>query len=466
MIRLVCRHLFHKDCWWRQVESATRHAAEHGHYPNQEAVPTCPNCRGRGHVISCWHFMDRSLRTQYILPGQQAPNLLNPEEAEAPRPAPQVEATRPTPVAAPRAEAIRPTPVTPPRASAPPAITLLPGMYGLPPPTQVQIGGGSSSSSVSPMVGPPLFAPQPRIITLQRPPPRGRPEPTRPGSEDDATMQAPGTEQYAIGTPRESEATGVSSEFGSAWENEDDFMIIPETRADALSWIQESVGLDGSVRESHQAELDLPRPTIRAEHLDAISMARSFPVETCLGDGRPALLLDIGSVGNLAGDKWVQTQAAAAIRSGYKPEERRRERPLNVKGVGRGGEKCTHNCVLPIALKDEDGNVITGTFDTPTVPQSTLPALLGLTAARHARMIIDTISNEVYMVGPGEYNLMTAMPPGTQRIQCETAPSGHLMIPCADFSAAAPRRTGGLQLDRELALPVQAAPSETPVPDQ
>ena len=41
-----------------------------------------------------------------------------------------------------------------------------------------------------------------------------------------------------------------------------------------------------------------------AERTDA--RTRAYDVETRLPDGRQALLFDIGSVGNLAGDQWVQ----------------------------------------------------------------------------------------------------------------------------------------------------------------
>ena len=113
-----------------------------------------------------------------------------------------------------------------------------------------------------------------------------------------------------------------------------------------------------------------------------------------------------------------------------------------------------HNCKLPIALGTDDGKVITGTYEVPTVPKSTLPALLGLTAATECRMLIDTLSQKVYMLGPGDYDLMKALPPGTTCFQCERAHSGHLMLPCAEFSRAASQR-GGLKLEPELALPVQ-----------
>ena len=76
---------------------------------------------------------------------------------------------------------------------------------------------------------------------------------------------------------------------------------------------------------------------------------------------------------------------------------------------------------------------MTGTFDAPAVPGSQLPALLGLNAARASRTIIDTTSRIIYMAGPGDYDLMQALPPGAQQFQCVLAPSGDMMIPCAEF---------------------------------
>ena len=76
-----------------------------------------------------------------------------------------------------------------------------------------------------------------------------------------------------------------------------------------------SHGPDGD----RQVEGQAPSPTV-------------YHVETRLPNGKPALLLDIGSVGNLAGDEWVRQQAAMALRAGLRPEQKRRERPLTVRG--------------------------------------------------------------------------------------------------------------------------------------
>ena len=228
--------------------------------------------------------------------------------------------------------------------------------------------------------------------------------------------------------------------------------MLPNTFSDANEWITGYTGFQREVTGNRQVESASPNPTI-------------YHVETRLPNGKPALLLDIGSVGNLAGDEWVRQQAAMAIRAGLRPEQRKRERPLTVRGVGQGGEKCLHNCVLPVSLMNAIGQRVTGTFDTPTVPHSQLPALLGLNAARESRMVIDTMRNTIYMAGPGEYDLLQALPPGTQQFNCILAPSGHMMIPCAEFPSHTALETAGrgrLQLTPQLALPVEHIEVERP----
>ena len=155
------------------------------------------------------------------------------------------------------------------------------------------------------------------------------------------------------------------------------FVVVPSSFSDANDWVVGQTGFGSEAATGDRTG-------------DGSSFApRIYHAETRLPNGKPALLLDIGSVGNLAGDEWVRLQAAAALRAGLRPAQRRRERPLTVRGVGQGGEKCTYNCILPVTLLHSVGRSVTGTFDAPTVPRSQLPALLGLNAARESRMIID-----------------------------------------------------------------------------
>ena len=71
----------------------------------------------------------------------------------------------------------------------------------------------------------------------------------------------------------------------------------------------------------------------------------------------------------------------------------------------------------------------------PTVANSSLPGLLRLHALRKNRAAIDVVTKKLYFMGPGGYNLDQAMPPGTDIIQCETAPSGHIILPCCEYDA-------------------------------
>ena len=158
----------------------------------------------------------------------------------------------------------------------------------------------------------------------------------------------------------------------------------------------------------------------------------------------------------------MRQPAAAAVRAGLRPEQRRRGRPLALRGVGKGGDTRTHNCLLIDTLLHAEGRLVTCTFDTRTVPGSQLPALLGLNAARESRMNIDATRNAIYMAGPGDYDLMRALPPGTQQFNCVLAPSGNLMLPCAELQNPAEQgHRGRLRLTPELALPAEVMSEAT-----
>ena len=103
------------------------------------------------------------------------------------------------------------------------------------------------------------------------------------------------------------------------------FVVIPNTFDDATDWTVRGSTTIGPQQSTGSQPAD-GRNTV----------PRVYPVETRLSSGKPALLLDIGSVGNLAGDEWVKQQAVLATRAGLRPEQYRRERPLTVRGVGQG----------------------------------------------------------------------------------------------------------------------------------
>ena len=180
-------------------------------------------------------------------------------------------------------------------------------------------------------------------------------------------------------------------------------------------------------------------------------MQQSFHTETRLADGRIGLLVDPGSVGNLAGDEWMQGLAKEAFDSGRKPSETRRPRPLQVSGVGAGAQECTHNCVIPTACVGADGKADEGTFTAPTVKGSQLPGLLGLHSLEQCRAILDMHKGKLHFCGPGDYDLEQHLPPGTKTYDLAKAPSGHLLLPCNLYNKADQQeKTKKVQLDKKI----------------
>eukprot|EP00974_Lingulodinium_polyedra_P052858 5081465-Lingulodinium_polyedra.AAC.1 len=81
-----------------------------------------------------------------------------------------------------------------------------------------------------------------------------------------------------------------------------------------------------------------------------------FLINTRLADGRPSIIIDPGSVGNLCGNKWAKEVATAARKNGRRPSYMRRPRPSSVSGMGSGSQECHYDCTLPVAMKQSDND--------------------------------------------------------------------------------------------------------------
>ena len=160
----------------------------------------------------------------------------------------------------------------------------------------------------------------------------------------------------------------------------------------------------------------------------------TYHSETRLQDGRPSLLIDPGSVGNLCGEEWAKRTAQAARQNNLTPKYTKRDRPLKVSGVGKGAQTCAYDCHIPLCFEKEDGTPQPAEIVTPSVPDSELPGLLGLKALRNNRAILDLNTLQIHFCGPGDYKLSDALPPGTDTFQCELAPSGHMVLPCCQYT--------------------------------
>ena len=180
----------------------------------------------------------------------------------------------------------------------------------------------------------------------------------------------------------------------------------------------------------------------------------SFHIQTQLADGRPAILVDPGSVGNLCGDKWAEKVAATAKKAGLRPTYQKRRSPLNVSGVGNGSQSCEYDCALPVSLRhaDDPNKSSKGVLNIPSITDSSLPGLLGLQSLRKNRAVLDFNTLKLYFCGPGDNSIESSLPPGTDIFQLELAPSGHLVLPCCEYGG--PLQAGG---DSSLTLVSRAS---------
>ena len=70
----------------------------------------------------------------------------------------------------------------------------------------------------------------------------------------------------------------------------------------------------------------------------------------------------------------------------------------------------------------------------PSLENSNTPGLLGLKSLRENRALLDTVNNKLYFVGPGDFQLEKLLPEGTMAFPCEYARSGHMCLPCCEYS--------------------------------
>ena len=172
-----------------------------------------------------------------------------------------------------------------------------------------------------------------------------------------------------------------------------------------------------------------------------------YHVNTRLEDGRVDLLIDPGSVGNLCGDKWARELATLSAKYGQDPKFRRREKPLQVSGVGVGSQQCVNDYILLVALQANNMKPSVGSvYRSPAVQNSELPGLLGLSSLRDLRVVLDLNKLTLHFCGPGYYDLSKQLPPGTDSYPLEIAPSGHLLLPCSNFEQLPPNSAPAMTL--------------------
>ena len=83
-------------------------------------------------------------------------------------------------------------------------------------------------------------------------------------------------------------------------------------------------------------------------------------------------------------------------------------------------------------LTSVDGRPVKADFTTPTVDNSELPMLLGLQSLRENGGILDMCKLQLHFCGHAGATIEPG--PGATTFQLELSPSGHLVLPCSEFS--------------------------------
>ena len=151
--------------------------------------------------------------------------------------------------------------------------------------------------------------------------------------------------------------------------------------------------------------------------------------------GKVGLLVDPGAHDNLVGDRTMKLLSSQVK---CKPAVRTLERPLSVQGVGNGSQQADLSHGVEFSIRAQGRSNIDGTFNSPVVPDSDLPPLLGLKSLRSCNAVLDMQHQKLYIPGPGGLEIVQS--PGTLVLDLELSPSGHLILPVHPRSKASESR--------------------------
>ena len=199
----------------------------------------------------------------------------------------------------------------------------------------------------------------------------------------------------------------------------------------------------------------IPRPSETIYHTDTI-----------LQDGRYTILVDSGAVSNICGSEWAQAVAKQAKARGQRPYCKKRQSVLGVSGVGEGVQRCGYDSILPLDLAQSNGKVTTSTFTAATVPNSGLPALMGLQSLLANRCILDLVNLKMYFCGPSEVDLQKGIPEGSETYDLKITPSGHLALPFREGSVPPEMSSRSFPVKEDASVEEAETPSSTETPQE
>ena len=153
---------------------------------------------------------------------------------------------------------------------------------------------------------------------------------------------------------------------------------------------------------------------------------QAYHASVRLASGRPGMLVDIGAVTNMCGDKWAMAVENAGKINGQGATWSSIN-PISLEGVGSGSSQAGKHAVLPICTADG----VQGQFSSIVVQNSDLPALLGLQSIESREGVIDTKNHRMIYPGPG--GIHYTLSPGSVVFKLEKSLSGHLLLPCCEW---------------------------------
>ena len=177
---------------------------------------------------------------------------------------------------------------------------------------------------------------------------------------------------------------------------------------------------------------------------------------TRLAEDAEGLLVDPGAFDNLVGQLWVDRVRAIL----HATHQQRRisigklQQTLAVEGVGNGSQIAQERVSVPgviLSATSPDqphGGMHEATFESPMIPESHLPALLGLRSLKGLRAILDMGNDTLWLCQPGQ--VVITPPSGSVRLQLETSRSGHLILPFTAFGQQTGHLSGPTQDARSL----------------
>ncbi len=157
-----------------------------------------------------------------------------------------------------------------------------------------------------------------------------------------------------------------------------------------------------------------------------------FHARAHLPNEHEALLIDTGARKGLTGSEWVERVEAMAKANGL-AVTRQATPTMKVRGVGKFAQEINEEALVPGYLEDGDPMKCT----LAVVPNSPLPALLGLDSMEAQDGVIDTRRCERKMYLGADIQIIPG--PKTKVLQLYPAESGHLMLPIAHYPNSAPR---------------------------